>query len=257
MSRFPERSDHMLPQPPVRSPEQVLIWVVIALQVLIALGAFPFLPSAVPLHYGINGQATSYAPKWVPTILFPGLSVAAWLLRVRQIAGPHLGGNTQQAVNLQWRSMLFLGILLFLLVFQTALTARALGRAIDLSLLMQLGLAVLSIFLGNYLGKLRRNFWMGIRTPWTLVSDQVWERTHRLGGWLFVAAGMLGVPLSLASGLRPWGMLLLMMMVAVTLVVYSYACFRQQTARHHKPGLHRLMRQTRTADSESREDVYR
>lgn len=49
------------------------------------------------------------------------------------------------------------------------------------------------IVMGNVMGKLERNFWMGIRTPWTLANHQVWEKTHRMGAWLFVAAGTIGL----------------------------------------------------------------
>jgi uncharacterized membrane protein len=62
--------------------------------------------------------------------------------------------------------------------------------------------------IGNLLGKVRRNFWMGIRTPWTLASEEVWIATHRLGARLMVAAGIagavcvaLGVPLPVCFAL--------------------------------------------------------
>ena len=56
-----------------------------------------------------------------------------------------------------------------------------------------LTVGALLMVLGSYMGKLRKNFFIGIRTPWTLASDAVWERTHRLGGWLFVLAGLVMV----------------------------------------------------------------
>lgn len=70
------------------------------------------------------------------------------------------------------------------------------------------GFFALFALLGNVMGKVQRNYWMGIRTPWTLASETVWERTHRLAAWLWVAGGvvggalvLLGVPFLIAFGL--------------------------------------------------------
>jgi len=59
------------------------------------------------------------------------------------------------------------------------------------------GLSVLLIFIGNVLGKVRQNFMLGIRTPWTLSSEMSWEKTHRMGGRLFVLSGILGILLTI------------------------------------------------------------
>ncbi|HEU5228101.1 MAG TPA: SdpI family protein, partial [Ktedonobacteraceae bacterium] len=93
----------------------------------------------------------------------------------------------------------------------------------------------LFIFLGNYTGKMRRNFWMGIRTPWTLASAVVWERTHRLGGWLFVAVGLLGIPLSFVPALRLWGIVIPIIAVSIFLYIYSYVCYQRQIQSGHEP----------------------
>ncbi len=103
---------------------------------------------------------------------------------------------------------------------------------------MNLSMAVLFIFLGNYMGKLRRNFWMGIRTPWTIASDVVWERTHRLGGWLMVAVGLLGIPFSFVPQLRIFGMVVLIVLVAIFLYIYSYLCYHQNTRGDREPLAH-------------------
>jgi uncharacterized membrane protein len=99
------------------------------------------------------------------TFLFPGISLLVWFLRVRQAAGPHLGSRIDEATNVQWRSLLFMGSIVVLLLVQVIATANNLGMNLDISFFISLGVGGLFIFTGNYLGKLRRNFWMGIRTP--------------------------------------------------------------------------------------------
>ena len=91
---------------------------------------------------------------------------------------------------------------------------------------MHAGTGLLFVVLGNFMGKLTKNFFVGIRTPWTLASDEVWLRTHRLGGKLFVLAG---VALFIA-GLLGGGTVPLLVAVAVAggiPVVYSYLLYRR------------------------------
>jgi len=85
------------------------------------------------------------------------------------------------------------------------------------------------------MGKLRRNFWAGIRTPWTLTSDVVWERTHRLGGWLFVLTGLLGVMMSFVPALRLWGLMAVLVIVVVVLVFYSFVIYQRFTIEGKEP----------------------
>ena len=86
----------------------------------------------------------------------------------------------------------------------------------------------LFIIVGNYLGKVRRNFFIGIRTPWTLASDEVWARTHRVGGWLFVMAG-IAIISSAGSPptLLPIVLLVPICSAAVISVAYSYFVYRK------------------------------
>ena len=125
--------------------------------------------------------------------------------------------------------------MLFMLILQLSTIAQAAGIQFDMTTIVMLALSVLFIFIGNYLGKVRRNFWMGIRTPWTLTSSVVWERTHRLGGWLFVAVGLLGIPCSFIPSLHIWGILVLIIAVSIFLYIYSYICYRRQAQSGEEP----------------------
>ena len=103
-----------------------------------------------------------------------------------------------------------------------------LGHHADVERVVNLGLGLLLLVIGNYLGKVTRNFFVGIRTPWTLASDEVWLRTHRIGGWLFVAggaviliAGFIGPASALAVTLS------VIIAIALFLTVYSYVVYRR------------------------------
>jgi uncharacterized membrane protein len=149
--------------------------------------------------------------------------------------GPNLGYRNQRRANTQVVNLILVGILLFMLVIQLPLTAYALGAQVDVTLVICLTVSILIMFLGNYLGKLRRNFWVGIRTPWTLASDIVWERTHRLGGWLFVPVGFISLITSFFPPLRYIGLFVPLIVVVIVLVVYSYIAYQLYTVGGREP----------------------
>jgi len=163
-------------------------------------------------------------------VLFPAVSLGMYVLvRFLVAVGPRLGSQGRRA-NQDIVNLILVGILLFMLVLQLTSTAIALGLPVDISFVMNLSLSVLLIFIGNYMGKLRRNFWAGIRTPWTIVSEVSWERTHRLGGWLFVVGGLLGIIMSFVPHLRYWGIIAILVVIVVILVVYSYLAYQRAAA---------------------------
>jgi uncharacterized membrane protein len=88
------------------------------------------------------------------------------------------------------------------------------------------------ILLGNVLGKIQRNFWMGIRTPWTLANNQVWEKTHRLGAWMFVGAGVIGLLSLFFTSIVPMPVMIglwigLLTVSAIVPVVYSLVYYKK------------------------------
>jgi uncharacterized membrane protein len=88
------------------------------------------------------------------------------------------------------------------------------------------GLFLFFALLGNVLGKLRRNFWAGVRTPWTLASEKVWYRTHRLAGYLFVAAGLIGFG-AVVLGVNLIVAFVLILIAALAPVVYSLWLYKR------------------------------
>jgi uncharacterized membrane protein len=214
----------------------ILALLIIVVQVLVSAGTYPFLPPMVPSHFDASGHVNGYLPKLVNAILLPGISILLFLiLRFVTQIGPNLGYRNQRRANTHVVNLIMVGILLFMLVIQLLTTAYALGAKVDISLVVCLAVSVLFMFLGNYLGKLRRNFWAGIRTPWTLASDIVWERTHRLGGWLFVLVGLIGLITSFFPPLRFFGLFVPIIVVVLVLVVYSYILYQQYTVEGKEP----------------------
>ena len=228
--------EKITPKPAFQGSIDMVMWAIIAIQIIVGVYGLVVLPDTVPIHWGANGQPNGYGPKWIDTLLFPLISIGVYILvRVLIAAGPRLGGRESTAANLKVVKIILVGVMLFMLIIQLSTIALGLGFGFDITMIVTLALSVLFIFLGNYMGKLRRNFWAGIRTPWTLTNAVVWERTHRLGGWLFVAVGLIGIPCSFIPALRLWGLIVPLIAVCVFLYIYSYVCYRQQPHEEREP----------------------
>jgi uncharacterized membrane protein len=105
----------------------------------------------------------------------------------------------------------------------------ALGYPVAMQRVVPVGIGVLFVVMGNLLPRARPNWFVGIRTPWTLSSDRVWEKTHRLGGHLFVAAGILIVLAALV--MEHWAHVVLITVVLLCtagVFIYSYVEWKRE-----------------------------
>lgn len=175
------------------------------------------LPDAVPIRFDLAGHANRFVAKPLGPFVVPLIGLAAYAITAAVVR------RQRPAAPLHAVPAAVAGLLL-------AIHAIALRAAIDdrtdAARWVLIASSLFVAVLGNYLGKLRRNRWIGIRTPWTLADDEVWLRTHRLGGWMFVAGGALALVAALA-GARPG--VIVGVLVAATLVpaASSYLIFRR------------------------------
>lgn len=214
-------------------------WIVSIVFVLIAaaVGAwlYPHLPPRVATHWDLQGNVNGWSPRWLAVAIWPVLiavmAVLAWLLPVisprRYEITPFMG--------------IYSGLMLFLQAFLLVVGVCAMlagaGHHLPVGLIVTVAVGALLMVLGNYMGKLRKNFFIGIRSPWTLASDTVWERTHRFAGWLFVLAGAAWIVLSLTiAARRVWPLVVLVAVVACVPYAYSYLVYRRLVKRRHVEG---------------------
>lgn len=193
----------------------------------LAAAFFDRMPNRVPTHWNVHGVADGFTAKpWGPFV-GPLLLLGCYLLfLVLPALSPT--GFTMRRFGRYWDILVAATMAVCFVLCNLALFA-ALGLRFSVERVLCLGLGALFLVFGNYMGKLRRNFFVGIRTPWTLANEEVWNRTHRLGGKLFVAAGLL----SLAFGLWHASIIMVLgvtLLAALVPVVYSYLVYRRVTA---------------------------
>jgi uncharacterized membrane protein len=202
--------------------------VISALFVLILLAAFvwlsPHMPARVPTHWDAQGQVNGYMSP-LGAMLTPMIVIAVLALLTLLLPAISPRGFAITPFGSIF-ALIMLAVQAFVLVTALAVLLNAAGHPVQMPLISMLGIGALLMVTGNYLGKVRKNFFIGIRTPWTLASDAVWERTHRIGGWLFMLAGAVGIALALAGGSLVV-LVAIVLAVALVLTVYSYVAYRR------------------------------
>lgn len=181
----------------------------------------------IPTHWNIRGEVDGWTGKWNGIFLFPGINLVLLLLLVTM---PRYSVRYRSASE-RFKKLLpdisIIMVLFFALIHLFSLLQAAGKIPLDFKpVLMLVGL--LFIFLGNLLPKVPSNFFLGIRTPWTLSSELNWRKTHRLGGVCFVLAGFLMIIIPLLTGDKILANTLTfsaMMVLVLFPVLYSFIFF--------------------------------
>jgi len=146
----------------------------------------------VPMHWNVHNQIDGWVSKtagiWWPVLFNVGIFL---ILFAMPWYSPWYRRNGERFEKVVPVVALVMAIFLGLIAAYSLYVAR-MGEIPGMIFILVL-IGLLFIFLGNVLPKVPKNFFIGIRTPWTIASDEVWDRTHRLGGWCFVLAGILMV----------------------------------------------------------------
>jgi len=172
------------------TPAARLNLVLVILMTLAGWACLTRLPAGAQIatHFALDGTPNAYQPARHGVFLLPAVAALVWLvMAVVPVIDPRGNiGRAPTAYRIMWTAVTGLLAVFQAMILSVALGAHAPGSGFGI---VCLG-AVLAT-MGNQLGKLRPNFFIGIRTPWTLSSDAVWDQTHRLGGFTCVAAGLV------------------------------------------------------------------
>lgn len=169
----------------------VFLWVLAILPLILTAAVYSRLPEQIPMQWGIDGEISRYGGKgeiWMIAGLGPFLAL---LFQFLPSLDPKKRSYEQFQIYYEAFALVteaFFAVVTGLILAETMKPGTvSMGRAVS----ALVGLLIL--FIGRILGKVKTNFFLGIRTPWTLSDPEVWDRTHRLGGILFSAAGLAAV----------------------------------------------------------------
>ena len=202
----------------------VVCLVLIAISSAITWHFYPALPERIPVHWNAAGEVDGYGPRATLWLLGPGLMALVALFGLAQPwLSPRRYSMTAFASTHLYSTAAVVALLAYIHVL---VLIAATGGQVAMDRAVAAGICIVLILVGNPLGKVRKNFYLGIRTPWTLNSDRVWYATHRLAARLMVASGVMGL-IGVLAGASAWLLLLLMLWWAPVAVLYSLACYKR------------------------------
>ncbi len=187
------------------------------------------LPDQMASHWNVNDEVDGYMPKFWGVFLMPLVTLGLFgLFLIIPSIDPHKANIAEFRESFNLFIVLFVA---FMLYVHGLTLAWSLGyTSFKLSTMLLPAMGLLFIFIGFMLRRAKRNFFIGIRTPWTLSSDTVWEKTHQLGAVLFMASGALAFIGGLFGGMIAFWMLFVPLIGSVIfLLVYSYVLYQRET----------------------------
>jgi len=203
-----------------------IIIAILAIMLLYSISIYPTLGEKIPIHWNAAGEVDGWGAPW--TIFL--LPVVSLLVYVMFLAIPFIAVHKKN-VNDFYKRFGFGFRLIFtafmaLIFWGTVMHIH--GNVFNMSQLVLPGISALLLYIGYVLQFTKRNFFIGIRTPWTLSSDKVWKKTHEVGGKLM----MLGAVVFFITAFLPkeyfiYGIGIFLVLILAT-IPYSYYLFRQE-----------------------------
>jgi uncharacterized membrane protein len=203
---------------------------------VLAAWLYSGLPQRVPIHWNIEGKVDGWGDKSWATFLMPGMMTGMLVLFVflPALSPRHFEVDSFRSTYL-YIMVLTTGLFAYMngvILLATWQEVREGPKFLDIGRVMMAGIFLFFAFLGNVMGKVRKNFYIGIRVPWTLASDRVWNDTHRLAAWVMVAVGVIGFLLIIAgaSPVVAIGLLIGSMLIPVVYSFIHYKSLERQGA---------------------------
>ena len=195
---------------------------------------YPSMPATVPTHWNIHGKVDGYGAKTWAMFLMPGamLGLLAFFKFLPALSPKNFEVDSFRETYLYIMvatTSLFAYIHVMILVASWRHVAGAAGGD-GMGRVLVGGLFLFLALVGNVMGKVKRNFYMGVRTPWTLASDRVWNHTHRLAAWFMVGGSLVGFLIAV-SGLSLALAFAVLIVSLLIPVVYSFVHYKQLERR--------------------------
>ena|SRR5579863_5804076 len=200
----------------------------IAAALVATIVSYPHLPASVATHWNIHNQPNGYSPRWALYLIGPGLMAGMMLFMyfLPWLSPKQFEVDSFRSTYLQ----IMLMLVSMLGYFYAVILWAGIGHSLNVGRAIVGGVCLLFALMGNVMGKVRRNFYIGVRTPWALANERVWNATHRFAAKTFVAGGVAGLALT-AVGLDGWPAFVALMAGALVPVVYSLVFYKQLERR--------------------------
>ncbi|MDD4831104.1 MAG: DUF1648 domain-containing protein [Candidatus Pacebacteria bacterium] len=209
----------------------VIILLIIFLSFAIGFFAYPQMPDTVASHWDEKGQVNGYMSKFWGIFLMPIISLAMFFLFLLFPKIDPMKSNIEKFRN--YYDSFIVSIFLFLFYLFLLTLAWNLGYRFNMVNLLIPAFSALFYWCGILIENTKRNWFIGIKTPWTISSDVVWEKTHKLGGKLFKVSALIALAGLFFGSLAFWFTILPVVIFSTYLLFYSYFAYQEETKNNN------------------------
>jgi uncharacterized membrane protein len=179
------------------------------------------LPAEMPFHWNVAGEVDGWASRWMAVFVTPLLLMALqWVCIVATSADPKKASHSEKVMHLVLWLVPVLSIFVHTLVYMAAL-----GKSVRVEMVMPMFMGLVFTVIGNYLPKCKQNYTIGIKIPWTLHSEENWNRTHRFTGRVWVVSGIVMMLSGFFGGF--WVFLAIAFLMVFVPFIYSFVLHRK------------------------------
>lgn len=203
-----------------------LNFIIVSLMFVASFVYRPVLPEMLPTHWNIRGQIDSYMPKGVAIWMMPAIALLSFLgFYFLPMIDPKK--EKYKLFKNEW-AIIKTALIGFFAYMQFLTFYIAINPGTNMMPLMFMGLGVLFILLGNYLSKIRQNYFIGFKLPWTLASEDNWNKTHRFASWCYVIAGIITLIEAYFIWYAPVVVFASLILASILPAVYSFLLFKKK-----------------------------
>jgi len=184
------------------------------------------LPASLAVQFSFSGEVNRYDSKGFFMIVMAAISIFTYGLLLMV---PYIDPKPTAKYVHKPLSIIRLTMAALLCIIMSAILLFNVGISVGIGMLGKVVVPIVLLVVGNLFSKLRTNYFVGIRTPWTLENEEVWVKTHRMAGGLWVASAlfMLMLAFSLPDHLYPIAVIVLTAIMVLVPIVYSYLLFQK------------------------------
>jgi len=199
----------------------VITSVLILLPTLVGLLLWGQLPDQIPSHWNAAGEVDGWSSKFFAVVFMPLILLGfQWLCVIATSADPKKANHPDKILQMVFWIIPVLSNILLAITYATAL-----GNKVPVEVVMPVLMGVLFTVIGNYLPKCKQNYTIGIKIPWTLHSEENWNKTHRFAGHLWVICGLVIMLTGFFGGF--WVFFGIVLLMAAAPFIYSYTLHRR------------------------------
>lgn len=204
-------------------------WIILIIIILgFVLGAYFYksLPDRVPIHWNAKGEVNGYGSKSFGAFGTPLINLGLYLLF---LVLPYIDpkGKNYESFKSAYQYLKYI-LVIFLFGIEIITFFMVKNSTFIKPIIIPIMVSLLFIFMGIIMGRIKNNYFVGIRTPWTLANDEVWRKTHRMAGPLWVIGGILNILVTLIDiNFTEISFIIMIILIVIVPIVYSYIIYKK------------------------------